>query len=96
MVECKDFKKGIVQLEWEYRKMLMQMDDLHNKIRDILKFTITRQAQMVMCDWERHGDGSSRTGTFSRHGDPRLQLRREVWFLGTFAEGEPETGTFQH
>ncbi|XP_032890082.1 cilia- and flagella-associated protein 43 isoform X2 [Amblyraja radiata] len=48
MVECKDFKKGIVQLEWEYRKMLMQMDDLHNKIRDILKFTITRQAQMYL------------------------------------------------
>ncbi|XP_051883623.1 cilia- and flagella-associated protein 43 [Pristis pectinata] len=48
MVECKDFKKGIVQLEWEYKKMLMQMDDLHNKIRDILKFRITKQAQMYL------------------------------------------------
>ncbi|XP_069756502.1 cilia- and flagella-associated protein 43 isoform X2 [Narcine bancroftii] len=48
MVKCKDFKKGIVQLEWEYKKMLMQMDDLHNKIHDILKFRITKEAQMYL------------------------------------------------
>ncbi|XP_072095169.1 cilia- and flagella-associated protein 43 [Mobula birostris] len=48
MVECKDFKKGIAQLEWEYKKMLMQVDDLDNKIRDILKFRITKQAQMYL------------------------------------------------
>ncbi|XP_072883182.1 cilia- and flagella-associated protein 43 isoform X1 [Hemitrygon akajei] len=48
MVECKDFKKGIAQLEWEYKKMLMQVDDLHNKIRNILKFRITKQAQMYL------------------------------------------------
>ncbi|XP_067909306.1 cilia- and flagella-associated protein 43 isoform X2 [Heterodontus francisci] len=48
MVECKDFRKKIVQVEWECQKMLMQMDDLHNKIRDILKLRITKQAQMYL------------------------------------------------
>ncbi|XP_043568822.1 cilia- and flagella-associated protein 43 isoform X2 [Chiloscyllium plagiosum] len=48
MVECKDFRKKIVQVEWECQKMLMQMDDLHNKIRDILKFKISKQAQMYL------------------------------------------------
>ncbi|XP_078080444.1 cilia- and flagella-associated protein 43 [Mustelus asterias] len=48
MVECKDFRKKIVQVEWECRKMLMQMDDLRNKIRDILKLRITKQAQMYL------------------------------------------------
>ncbi|XP_060697788.1 cilia- and flagella-associated protein 43 [Hemiscyllium ocellatum] len=48
MVERKDFRKKIVQVEWECQKMLMQMDDLHNKIRDILKFKISKQAQMYL------------------------------------------------
>ncbi|GCB74864.1 hypothetical protein scyTo_0020275, partial [Scyliorhinus torazame] len=48
MVECKDFRKKIVQVEWECQKMLMQMDDLRNKIRDILKLRITKQAQMYL------------------------------------------------
>ncbi|XP_048407438.1 cilia- and flagella-associated protein 43 isoform X2 [Stegostoma tigrinum] len=48
MVERKDFRKKIVQVEWECQKMLMQMDDLHNKIRDILKLKISKQAQMYL------------------------------------------------
>ncbi|XP_041065246.1 cilia- and flagella-associated protein 43 [Carcharodon carcharias] len=50
MVERKDFRKKIVQVEWECQKMLMQMDDLRNKIRDILKLRITKQAQMYLSE----------------------------------------------
>ncbi|XP_028810030.1 cilia- and flagella-associated protein 43-like [Denticeps clupeoides] len=35
MAEIKDFRKGIIQQEWEHRKMGMLMEDLYNKARDI-------------------------------------------------------------
>ncbi|XP_078268914.1 cilia- and flagella-associated protein 43 isoform X2 [Rhinoraja longicauda] len=111
MVECKDFKKGIVQLEWEYRKMLMQMDDLHNKIRDILKFSITRQAQMYLREdnydarvnnhimvMERTVDGQD---TF--HGKVLLQkidsikkLQKQIWQLKRYIKTMDQLLKEQH
>ena len=47
MVESKDFRKSIIQLEWEYKKMMMEMEDLQNKMRDIQNLKVTRMIQGV-------------------------------------------------
>lgn len=47
MTECKDFKKGIHQLEWEHRRMMMQMDDLNNKARHIQMLKLAKDLQLV-------------------------------------------------
>ena len=43
MEDSKDFKRGIVQLEWERLRLQMQMDDLEQKKRDIQLFKVSRQ-----------------------------------------------------
>nr|XP_039264137.1 cilia- and flagella-associated protein 43-like [Styela clava] len=48
MTECKDFKKGIHQLEWERKKMMMQMDDLHNKARHIQMLKLAKDLQSYL------------------------------------------------
>lgn len=47
MVESKDFRKGIFQLEWEHKKMKMQVEDLNQKARDIQKLNVTKDHQIV-------------------------------------------------
>ncbi|XP_059155950.1 cilia- and flagella-associated protein 43-like [Physella acuta] len=48
MVESKDFRKGIIQLEWEHKKMSMQMEDLENKMKDIQFIKVTREIQAYL------------------------------------------------
>ncbi|XP_054687133.1 cilia- and flagella-associated protein 43 isoform X1 [Grus americana] len=48
MVECKDFSKGIFQLEWEHKKMRMQIEDLKQKARDIVTLPISKDRQLFL------------------------------------------------
>ncbi|NXL64876.1 CFA43 protein, partial [Chordeiles acutipennis] len=48
MVECKDYSKGIFQLEWEHKKMRMQMEDLKQKARDIVTLPISKDRQLFL------------------------------------------------
>ncbi|NWU53354.1 CFA43 protein, partial [Dromas ardeola] len=48
MVEYKDFSKGIFQLEWEHKKMRMQIEDLKQKARDIATLPISKDRQLFL------------------------------------------------
>ncbi|XP_063303391.1 cilia- and flagella-associated protein 43 [Pelobates fuscus] len=48
MVECKDFRKGIFQLEWENKKIQMEMEDLKQKSRDITMLRVTKELQFFL------------------------------------------------
>ncbi|XP_056350633.1 cilia- and flagella-associated protein 43 [Oenanthe melanoleuca] len=48
MVEYKDFSKGIIQLEWEHKKMKMQIQDLKEKARDIVILPISKNCQLFL------------------------------------------------
>ncbi|XP_031453373.1 cilia- and flagella-associated protein 43 isoform X2 [Phasianus colchicus] len=56
MVECKEFSKGIFQLEWEHKKMRMQIEDLNQKAQDIATLPITKDRQLFlnMLDYDSH------------------------------------------
>ncbi|KFO69529.1 WD repeat-containing protein 96, partial [Cuculus canorus] len=48
MLECKDFSKGIFHLEWEHKKMRMQIEDLEQKARDIATLPISKDCQLFL------------------------------------------------
>ncbi|XP_068133207.1 cilia- and flagella-associated protein 43 isoform X2 [Hyperolius riggenbachi] len=48
MVESKDFRKGIFQLEWEHKKIRMEMEDLKKKSRDITMLRVTKDIQTFL------------------------------------------------
>lgn len=50
MTECKDFKKGIHLLEWERKRMMMQMEDLHNRARHIQMLKLTKDLQLYLSE----------------------------------------------
>ncbi|KAM8859660.1 cilia- and flagella-associated protein 43 isoform 2-T2 [Spinachia spinachia] len=45
MVECKDFRKGIIKLQWELRMMGMQIEHLNTKARDIQMLRLSEEQQ---------------------------------------------------
>lgn len=45
MIESKDFRKGIHSLEWEYKKMIMEIEDLLNKLKAIQMLKVSRDLQ---------------------------------------------------
>ncbi|NXR17134.1 CFA43 protein, partial [Cinclus mexicanus] len=48
MVEYKEFSKGIIQLEWEHKKMKMQIEDLKEKARNIVILPISKDCQLFL------------------------------------------------
>lgn len=48
MIESKDFRKGIFQLEWEHKKIQMQMEDLKQKSRDITVLRVSKELQIFL------------------------------------------------
>ncbi|XP_051473058.1 cilia- and flagella-associated protein 43 [Apus apus] len=50
MVECKDFSKGIFKLEWQHKKMRMQIEDLKQKARDIVTLPISKDRQLFLTE----------------------------------------------
>ena len=47
MVKCKDLRKHVIQLQWEHKKMDMQIEDLNNKARDIRKLKLNEEQKDV-------------------------------------------------
>lgn len=47
MMESKDVHKGIFQIEWEHKKMEMEMEDLNQKAWDIQMLFFSRDRQKV-------------------------------------------------
>lgn len=47
MVETKDLRKGIIQLEWENKMKRMQIEDLKTKARDIQMLRLTEDQKEV-------------------------------------------------
>lgn len=50
MVEGKDFRKGIIQLEWEHRKNMMKIEDLKEKMRVVNMMKVTREIQAYLTE----------------------------------------------
>ncbi|XP_064602614.1 cilia- and flagella-associated protein 43-like isoform X2 [Liolophura sinensis] len=55
MVESKDFRKGILQLEWEHKRMLMLIEDLVSKMKDIQFMKVTREIQLYLNEQDYDG-----------------------------------------
>lgn len=47
MMESKDIHKGIFQIEWEHKKMEMEMEDLNQRAWDIQMLFFSRERQKV-------------------------------------------------
>ncbi|NWS21647.1 CFA43 protein, partial [Pachyramphus minor] len=56
IIEFKDFSRGIRRLEWEHKKMRMQIEDLKEKARDIVILPISKDCQLFLTvlNYESH------------------------------------------
>ncbi|XP_067277323.1 cilia- and flagella-associated protein 43 isoform X2 [Pseudorasbora parva] len=66
MVECKDFRKGIIQQEWDHRRMRMHLEDLSNKARDIQTLRITQEIQDYLNETSNDNMASKQLTTLER------------------------------
>ncbi|CAM4726849.1 unnamed protein product [Leuciscus chuanchicus] len=66
MVECKDFRKGIIQQEWDHRRMRMELEDLSNKARDIQTLRITQEIQDYLTETSNDNMVSKHLTTLER------------------------------
>ena len=74
MLESKDFRKGIHMLEWERRRLEMEIDDLTQKAQDIQMLKLTRELQTVLSS----NNTNSNAGELSRI-DKTLQSQNETF-----------------
>ncbi|CAG5125993.1 unnamed protein product, partial [Candidula unifasciata] len=92
MVESKDFRKGIIQLEWEHRKMSMEMEDLESKMKDIQFIKVTREIQAFLQeeDYEAKKQAEIATlehtiATLKKHHEKNITKRKQT--LKTLSKG---------
>lgn len=74
MLESKDFRKGIHMLEWERRRLEMEIEDLTQKAQDIQMLKLTRELQTVLSS----NTTNSNAGELSRI-DKTLQSQNETF-----------------
>ncbi|XP_060943830.1 cilia- and flagella-associated protein 43 [Limanda limanda] len=55
MVECKDFRKGTMQLEWEHKIIKEQIVDLKTKARDIQTLRLSEEQRDYLNETDREG-----------------------------------------
>ncbi|KAL0964460.1 hypothetical protein UPYG_G00324140 [Umbra pygmaea] len=66
MVVRKDFRKGIIQQEWEHKRMRMQMEDLNNKSKDIKKLHVTRELREYLHETDHEKRTSEQFSTLEK------------------------------
>ncbi|XP_057704810.1 cilia- and flagella-associated protein 43 isoform X1 [Corythoichthys intestinalis] len=72
MVQTKDFRKGIIQVEWDNTMRRMQIEDLKNKERDIQKMRLTEDHKEYL---KSDGDNRVCKQTVSMKETQALQLK---------------------
>ncbi|KAL2083728.1 hypothetical protein ACEWY4_021501 [Coilia grayii] len=66
MVESKDFRKGIIQQEWEHRRMHMLMEDLNNRARDIQMLRVSQELQEYLSETDHDNRMSKQVATLEK------------------------------
>ncbi|PVD30534.1 hypothetical protein C0Q70_09802 [Pomacea canaliculata] len=85
MMESKDFRKGIIQLEWEHKKMSMEMEDLENKMKDIMFMKVTREIQAFLNESDYDAKKASEISTLEqtilmqrKHHEKNVQTKEHI------------------
>ncbi|XP_066535952.1 cilia- and flagella-associated protein 43 [Hoplias malabaricus] len=66
MIECKDFRKGIIQQEWEHKRMRMLMEDLNNKAREIQRLHVSQELQEYLSETDHDNRMSKQLSTLEK------------------------------